>query len=85
MYVLSKNASEEYKTLDGRPAPMQFQTARGPRTLSRPDGVGGFECIVMNGLSINTFVEFPNDVEYDINQIEMCVGHRVRVITVSLQ
>ena len=74
LYVLSKNASEEYKTLDGRPvAPMQFQTAREARDFIKTyDGVEGFE---VHGYErfVYQYIrrEFPNDVEYDINQIKM--------------
>ena len=74
LYVLSKNASEEFKTLDGRPvAPMQFQTAREARDFIKTyDGVEGFE---VHGYErfVYQYIrrEFPNDVEYDINQIKM--------------
>ena len=74
LYVLSKNATEEYKTLDGRPvAPMQFQTAREARDFIKTyDGVEGFE---VHGYErfVYQYIrrEFPNDVEYDINQIKM--------------
>ena len=74
LYVLSKNATEEFKTLDGRPvAPMQFQTAREARDFIKTyDGVEGFE---VHGYErfVYQYIrrEFPNDVEYDINQIKM--------------
>ena len=74
LYVLSKNATEEFKTLDGRPvAPMQFQTAREARDFIKTyDGVEGFE---VHGYErfVYQYIrrEFPNDVEYDIYQIKM--------------
>lgn len=74
LYVLSKNATEEYKTLDGRPvAPMQFQTAREARdfikTYNEVEGfeVHGYERFVYQYIRR----EFPNDVDYDIKQMKM--------------
>ena len=74
LYVLSKNATEEYKTLDGRPvAPMQFQTAREARDFIKTyDGVEGFE---VHGYErfVYQYIrrEFPDDVDYDIKQMKM--------------
>ncbi len=74
LYVLSKNATEEYKTLDGRPvAPMQFQTAREAREFIKTyDGVESFE---VHGYErfVYQYIrrEFPDGVDYDIKKIKM--------------
>ena len=73
LYVLSKN-KEKFTTLDGRyVSPVKFDKPREGREFIRQyDGVEGFE---VHGYErfVYQYIrqEFPNDVDYNVNQIKM--------------